>query len=138
MKNRTHPTVVPDGESMSLRSRSILIRTTNVDETARVIEQLLVKARCPPGVPTGSAPAAALTKRKRDADKDVVYLRMLQCLPGISQHVALKLAEHFPTLTLLRAGLQDLESFPNIRLDAKTCIGTLRLKRLRAQLCDID
>ena len=123
---------------MSLRTNSTLIRTTDVEETAKVIKQLTLKAGSPPGVSRVSVPAAPLTKRKRDADKDLVYLRMLQCIPGVSVNVAQKLAEHFPTLALLKAALEDLDSFPSIRLNANSCIGALRLKKLRAQLCDIE
>lgn len=124
--------------NMSLRKQSVLIRTSGVKETAAIVQQLLAKGRCPPGIPSGMAPPAPLTKRKRDADKGTIYLRQLQCMPAISERVAKKLTEHFSTLHLLQQALEDLDKFPKIQLDEKTCLGTTRLKMLRAQLCDLD
>ncbi len=123
---------------MSLRKQSVLIRTWGVEETAAVVKQLVSKGRCPPGVPTGAAPPAPLTKRKRDQDKDLIYLRMLQCMPAISEDVAKKIVEHFDTLPALQRALEDLDTFPKIRLDERRCLGKARLTALRAQLCDHD
>ena len=124
--------------NMALRPRSILMRTCSVEETAAVVRQLLSKGRCPPGVPTGMAPPAPMTKRKRDQDKDVIYLRMLQCIPAISESVAKKISEHFGTLPALQRALENPKTFPEIRLDEKRCLGKARLKRLRGQFCDRD
>jgi len=124
--------------NMSLRKQSVLIRTCGVEETAAVVQQLLSKGRCPPGIPTGVAPPAPLTKRKRDADKETIYLRQLMCMPAISEHVAKKIAEQFGTLPALQRALRDLNTFPAISLDDRRCLGKTRLKALRAQLCDSD
>ena len=124
--------------NMALRKQSVLIRTWGVEETAAVVQQLLSKGRCPPGVPTGAAPPAPLTKRKRDQDKDTIYLRMLQCVPAISESVAKKIVEHFDTLPALQRALEDLDAFPKIRLNEKRCLGKARLMALRALLCDCD
>ena len=89
-------------------------------------------------MPTGAAPPAPLTKRKRDQDKDTIYLRMLQCVPAISESVAKKIVEHFDTLPALQRALEDLDAFPNIRLNEKRCLGKARPSMLRAALCDRD
>ena len=124
--------------NMALRKQSVLIRTCCVEETAAVVQQLLSKGRCPPGVPTGAAPPAPLTKRKRDQDKDMIYLRMLQCMPAVSEGVARKIVARFDTLPALQRALEDLNTFPKIRLDDKRCLGKARLLTLRALLCDRD
>ena len=124
--------------NMSLRKQSVLIRTCGVEETAAAVQQLLSKGRCLPATPTGAAPPAPLTKRKRDADKATIYLRQLMCMPAISERVAKKIAKHFKTLPSLQRALGDLGTFPAIPLDEKHCLGKARLQALRAQLCEAD
>jgi ERCC4-type nuclease len=124
--------------NMALRKHSILIRTSNVEETAAVIQQLLSKGRCTPGVPTGAAAPIPLTKRKRDQDKDMIYHRMLQCIPTISERIAKKISERFDTMPALQRALEHPNTFPTIRLDNKHCLGKARLRMLRNQLCDCD
>lgn len=122
--------------NMTLRNQSHLIRTHSVAETAAVVKQLVEKGRCPPGVPSGAVPPAPFTKRKRDADKETVCLRQLMCVPTISERVAKKLIQQFGTLPALQRALADIDSFPRIRLDEKTCLGEARLRTLRTHLCD--
>ena len=123
--------------NMALRKDSIMIRTRDVNETAAVIKQLMAKAISIPGIPTGLAPPAPLTKRKRDADKKIIYLRQLMCIPGVSEAVANRLVEHFETLPALQHALKDLGNFPNIQVTAKSSLGRARLSTIRDQLCDI-
>ena len=124
--------------NMALRKQSHLIRTNSVEETAAVLKQLVEKGRCPPGVPSGLAPPAPLTKRKRDADPETVFLRQLCCVPTISERIAKKLVDQFGNLPALQRALADIESFPQLRLDEKACLGKARLLRLRSHLCDDD
>ena len=49
-----------------------------------------------------------------------------------------KKVEHFDTLPALQRALEDLDAFPNIRLNEKRCLGKARLMALRALLCDCD
>eukprot|EP00973_Karenia_brevis_P027916 3844301-Karenia_brevis.AAC.1 len=114
------------------------MRTCNVEETAAVFQQLFSKGRCPPSVPTGAAPPAPLTKRKRDQGKDIIYLRMFQCTPAISESVARKILEQFNTLPASQRALKDPNTFPQVKLDEKRCLGKARLNMLRAHLCDFD
>eukprot|EP00973_Karenia_brevis_P029121 4017138-Karenia_brevis.AAC.1 len=123
---------------MALRKQSVLIRTCDVNETAAIVQQLISKGRYPPSVPTGLMPPAPLTKRKRDAKKETIYLRQLMCIPTISECVAQKLSQNFDTLPALQRALEDLDAFPTIRLDAKRCVGKARLRTLREHLCDSD
>ena len=114
----------------------VLVRTSDEFETAAVIKQLVSKCSDNrPGIPTGGAPAAPLTKRKRDSDAHLVFLRMLQCIPSVSEGIARKIAEIFPTIPDLQRALSDMPTFPEIRLDQKRVLGKTRLTILRQHFC---
>ena len=122
--------------SMSLRCKSYFIRTLDVEETAFVVKQLVRKCNAlPPGIPDGVQMPRPMTKRKRDADKTLVCLRQLMCIPSASECVAKKLQEHFDTLPDLQKALLDIDTFPLIRLNERSCIGKTRLQKLKEYLC---
>ena len=112
-----------------LRDQSTCFRTACTEETAMVIQQLVRKIDAPPGVPSGIQPTS---KRKRDSE--TVWIRQLMCIPSISERIARILLEHFGNLRELQESLEDLKTFPNIRLDDRTCIGKTRLKMLARYL----
>ena len=124
--------------NMALREHSVLIRTQCVEETAAIVRQLISKVPDRPGIPSGAAPAAPLTKRKRDQNVQLIYLRMLQCIPTVSERVARKLIQHFDSLPALQHALGDLSTFPEIRLDDRQCLGKSRLKALKSYLCQAE
>ena len=122
---------------MTLRSKSHFIRTLDVKETAFVVKQLIKKCYAPPpGIPNGVQMPAPTSKRKRDADKTLVYLRQLMCIPSVSDGVAKKLQDHFDTLPALQKALADIDAFPPIRLNERSCIGKARLHKMREYLCE--
>ena len=95
-----------------------------------MIEQLREKlAGGPPGVPSGIQP-----KSKRQRDEETVWIRQLMCIPSISERIARLLLEHVCDLRELQDALEDLNSFPQIRLDDRTCIGKTRTKMLARYL----
>ena len=55
-------------------------------------------------------------------------------IPSISERIARSLLEHFGNLRELKDALEDLKSFPRIRLDERSCIGKTRLKMLARHL----
>ena len=122
--------------TMTLRTKSFFIRALDVNETAFVVKQLIKKCRTQPGIPNGVQMPTPMTKRKRDADKHLVYLRQLMCIPSVSEGVAKKLQEHFNSLPALQEALADIDTFPSIRLNEKSCIGKARLQKLREYLCE--
>lgn len=123
--------------NMTLRNKSHFIRTLDVIETAFVVKQLIRKCQDhPPGTPDGIQMPKPMNKRKRDADKGLVYLRQLMCIPSVSAGVAKKLQEHFVTLPALQKALIDINTFPSIRLNDKSCIGKARLQKLKEYLCE--
>ena len=75
-------------------------------------------------------------KRKRDADGETVCLRQLMCIPSISERIARKLLDVFGSLPKLQKALADLETFPLIKLDARTSIGKVRRQKLAYYLVD--
>ena len=113
-----------------LRSGSHVIRTACAEETAIVIKQLVLKcADRPPGIPSGIC-----SKSKRVCDSETVWIRQLMCIPSISERIARLLLDHFVTLRALQEALEDIDSFPRIRLDARTCLGKTRLQMLARYL----
>ena len=128
--NLPHEALIGACVNAELRHGSHLIRTACVEETVLVIKHLVKKcADGARGIPTGICPPS---KRQRDAE--TVWLRQLMCIPSISERIARKLLEHFGALRSLQAALGDLSSFPRVRLDARTCIGTTRLQMLARYL----
>ena len=109
-----------------LRSNTHVLRTMDVVESARFIKHLSQK--CDGGLPTGVP--TLLTKRKRDADPDLVFIRQLMCIPTISEHISKKLLEQFGSLGKLQIALNNKASFPQIKLYGKTNLGKKRIDTL--------
>ena len=125
-----HQTLLGACLNAELRPGSHLIRTAFIEETVLVIKHLANKlAGGPPGIPSGLQP-----KSKRQRDEETVWIRQLMCIPSISERIARLLLEHFGNLRELQDALADLNSFPKIRLDDRTCIGKTRLKMLARYL----
>ena len=113
-----------------LRPKTHVIRSVDVIETATVVQYLVRKGENPVSIPTGIAPNASLTKRKRDADPDLVFMRQLMCIPTISENIAKHLKLEFGKLTSLQNALRNKETFPNISLDEKHTLGKKRIETL--------
>ena len=117
-----------------LRPNSHVIRSADVGETALIVEHLAKKCAHEPGIPSGNAPARHLTKRKKDAEPRIVFLRMLMTIPSISEHVSTKLVDHFGSLPPLQRALEQQKTFPQIRLHDKTALGQARIQKLARHL----
>ena len=112
-----------------LRKNTHVIRTWDTKESVAIIKSLSQKCDghlpcVPTGIPT------ILTKRKRDADPELVYLRQLMTIPTISENVAKKLIQNFTTLKKLQEALANKADFPKIMLDSKNSIGNKRIETL--------
>ena len=128
--NLPHETLLGACLNAELRPGSHLIRSACIEETALVIKQLGGKlAGGPPGVPSGLQP-----KSKREHDSGTVWIRQLMCIPSISERIARLLLEHFENLRALREALDDIDSFPKIRLDERSGLGKARLRSLARYL----
>ena len=128
--NLPHETLLGACLNAELRAGSHPIRSACIEETAMVIKQLANKlAGGPPGIPSGIQP-----KSKRERNEETVWIRQLMCIPSISERIARLLLQHFGNLRELQEALEDLKSFPKIRLDDRTCIGKTRLKMLARYL----
>ena len=127
--NLPHKTLLGACINAELRDNSHCFRTACVEETALVIQQLVRKCTTPPGIPSGIQP-----KSKRVRDSETVWVRQLMCIPSISEHIARQLLGHFNSLRSLQDALADLDSFPRIRLNARTCIGKIRIQMLARYL----
>ena len=115
-----------------LRRNCHLFRTTDIWETALLLRQLVNKMEhCSTSAPNG---LRLTPKRKRDAEAETCWIRMLTCIPSVSEMVAKALLKQFGTLAKVQSALVDLSTFPRIQLNGRTCIGAKRLKTLRAYL----
>ncbi len=115
-----------------LRHNCHMFRTWDIWETALLLRQLVNKMeQCSTSAPNG---LRLTPKRKRDADTEICWMRMLTCIPSVSEMVAKALLKQFKTLANLQSALVDLSTFPRVTLNERTCIGVKRLKTLRAYL----
>ena len=116
--------------NVELRRSSHLIRSCDVEETAAIIRHLVQKCEgAPPALPPSLRPPGT-SKRKRDAEQGTCWVRMLTCIPSVSERVASKLIEHFGSLPALVEALADEKNFPRVRLDERSCIGPARIRHL--------
>ena len=67
-------------------------------------------------------------------DVDTAQLRMLLCIPSVSERIARRLIEHFGTIRELQQALDD-DNFPTVRLCERTCLGKTRIQKLKMYLC---
>ena len=119
----------------SHRLKAHLFRTWDISETAKLLPKLAEKINEPHGVPSGVVAPPSLSKRKREADKAMCSLRMLMCIPSVSENVARKLLEHFGSLTALQRALQR-DELPKVCLDGGRRLGKARVARLKEVLVD--
>ena len=128
--NLAHEALLGACINAELREDSHLIRTACVEETALVMKHLVQKcADGRPRIPSGIQP-----KSKRERDSETVWIRQLACIPTISERISRTLLAHFGSLRALCGALEDIDSFPRVRLDARTCIGKTRVRMLARYL----
>ena len=65
---------------------------------------------------------------------DTVQLRMLLCIPSVSERIARRLMEEFGTLSELQEALKK-DTFPTVRLCERSCLGKTRIQKLKMYLC---
>ena len=117
----------------SMREGFTVHRTWDYYETACLIKALINKmANCGGGPPTSSG--LVLSKRKRDGDERSCQIRMLCCMPSVSEAVAIALMDHFGGICQLQQALSDKSASPRVSL-GKTSIGNARVKTLRKHFC---
>ena len=110
----------------TVRDGCPVVRTLSLSETALTIKHL-AKHACSLTAPS---PTLGVAKRKRDEEN--IFVRMLMCIPSFSESVARAVAEHFHSVGVLREALQDLTSFPRVRISSTAILGKARIKRLSA------
>ena len=130
-----YPNLLGAWMNSELRRNCCVFRTIDLEETALVLRGLMVKLEHAPSyaAPTNGL-APPLSKRKRHEDADVVFLRILMCVPSVSEAVARKLADHFGSLAGLQEALRSTNKFPRIQLSEKTTLGKARVAQLSRYL----
>ena len=129
-----YPNLLGAWMNSELRRNCCVFRTIDLEETALVLRGLMAKLEHAPSyaAPTNGL-APPLSKKKRNEDDNVVFLRVLMCVPSISEAVARKLAEHFDNLTQLQESLRS-SKLPTIQLSEKTTLGKARIAGLSMHL----
>ena len=107
----------------TVRDQCPVVRTLSIAETAVTIKHM-AKHAC------SLIPSPALGVAKRKRDEENVFIRMRMCIPSFSESVARAVASQFDSVGALREALQDLKSFPRIRISSTATLGKARLKRL--------
>jgi ERCC4-type nuclease len=80
-----------------------VIRTYSVHETCEYIQHLAGNMAVPP--PTRSTLRAPRSKRCRESDPAVVYIRQLMCIPSVSETIAHNIAQEYTSLPVLQESL---------------------------------
>ena len=111
----------------ALKDQITIFRTWHIQETKQLIEQLVKK-----GEGTGGPAPTLVAKRKRD--EDLLLVRILMCIPTISENVARALSDHFGSLGALQQALKTPRDFPSVRISDRAVIGQARVKRLALAL----
>ena len=102
-------------------------------ETAILLKALIDKmANFGGGLPPSTS-GLMLSKRKRDGDERCCQIRMLCCIPNVSESVAVALLEHFGDIHSLQQALSSAEAFPKVSL-GNASIDKARIKTLRTYL----
>ncbi len=111
-----HNTLLSAILNASQRLGAHLFRTWDISETAKLLPKLAEKIHAPHAIPSGVVAPPLLSKRKREADKAMCSLRMLMCIPSVSENVAKKPLEHFGSLTALQRAIAS-DELPKVCLE---------------------
>ena len=107
-----------------------VIRSMDIVETKYLVVQLAKKCQL-----TSQPPTRGLaSKRKKDNDLEVIWVRQLATIPTISENIAAAILRGFGTLGSLREALREPKNFPVIPLSRGTTLGRARIEKLAAVL----
>ena len=118
----------------TLRGGVQVLRTVDIVETKYLLVQLAKKCQTVANVATLPAQRGLASKRKKDSDVDVIWVRQLATIPTISEHIATALLKQFVTMGNLREALRDPKNFPVVHLSRGTTLGRARIDKLAAVL----
>ena len=116
--------------------RAQVYRTWDVKETFDLIGVLVRKFEAPPRTQVPSGLTTPASKRQREASPGTALVRMLCCVPSVSENVARKLKAEFGSLPALQRALSDEVPFRKIELGNGKFIGKDRLRHLRRHLLE--
>ena len=117
--------------------RAQVYRTWDVEETFDLIGVLVRKLEMPRiQVSSGLAPPKTASKRQREASPGTSLVRMLCCVPSVSENVARKIAVEFGSLQALQRALADGGKLRKIELGNGKSLGKDRLQHLRRHLLE--
>ena len=118
----------------SMRKCFTVYRTWDYYETAFLLKTLVDKMASWGSIGPPLSSGLEISKRKRDGDERNCQIRMLCCIPSVSETVATALLDHFGDLSSIQRALSSNDKFPRISL-GKTTVGKARVSILRKYLC---
>ena len=104
-----------------------VIRSVAIMETKYIVVQLAKKCQT---VAKPSPTRGLASKRKKDSDVEIIWVRQLSAIPTFSEHIATTLLGNFGTMANLREALRDPKNFPVIPLSRGACLGRARIDKL--------
>ena len=130
-----HQTMLSSIVSLNVGEKARVYRTWDVSETFDLLVVLIKKLETTSEhiVHHGLTPPKVSSKRKRDASPSICFIRMLCCIPSISEQIAYKIFETFNDLQSLQIALADGDTL-RIKLDNGKYIGKSRLEHLKRHL----
>ena len=117
----------------TLREASAVFRTWDISETAHLLSHLVQKMGIDHQARSGIHPPQLISKRKREEDPTTCQLRMLMCIPSISENIGMALLKQFGTIAGLQEALRA-DEFPRVMVDARNSVGQRRQELLRSYL----
>jgi len=106
-----------------------VFRTWNTLETKHLIQDLIKKLEHEV-LPSGDT--LATNKRKKDSTTENIHIRMLSCIPRISENIARAVLAHFGNLRELQAALANFSvaDFPKVLISPGTYLGKARVSKM--------
>ena len=110
-----------------------MFRTWDISETAHLLSHLVQKMGIDHQARSGIHPPQLISKRKREEDPTTCQLRMLMCIPSISENIGMALLKRFGTIAGLQEALRA-DEFPRVMVDARNSVGKRRQELMRSYL----
>ena len=122
--------------SLNSEERVRVYRTIDVAETFNLIIILVRKLESQRGpMPSGLVPPKMASKRQRESSPSTSLVRMLCCVPSVSESIALRLVAELGGIQSIQQALEHVK-MPRIDLGNGKCLGKQLWKHLRRHLLE--
>ena len=114
----------------SIRDNVCIIRTTGLDDTAKLVTELerrLSRTKVTTGL---QIPVFKASKRARMNSPRTVLVRQLMCIPGISETMARAIIEQYRTRESIRRAAREEDGLSNLKV-GKRKLGNTAVKNIQ-------